>query len=333
MSSEPELLRKLHGYGSRVAVRALDGEYEYEALLSASAQVAGALGEFGCERGDRVAFAIEPSAAYVITMLGAWRAATVAVPIGSALAGPEVEYLLDDAAPRVIVVDGANADRIAALVGDRTTAVVSVDDARATKSAALPRVHSTDAALMLYTSGTTGRPKGVVHTHESLSAQIRAMVDMWGWSERDSILCTLPLHHVHGIVNVIWTALWCGARCDVMPSFDAGEVWQRITTDDLTLFMAVPTIYLRLIQAYDKADHAQQVTWSNAASATAAHGVGLRGAPGSHARALAVDHPSHVAGALRHDRNRHGAVQPVVRPAAGPRRYRDARRRDTPRRR
>jgi malonyl-CoA/methylmalonyl-CoA synthetase len=80
-------------------------------------------------------------------------------------------------------------------------------------------------------------------------------------------LCTLPLHHVHGIVNALLTALWSGAQCDVLPAFDAGEVWRRIASDELTLFMAVPTIYLRLIQAYDQAEPAEQAAWSKRASA------------------------------------------------------------------
>src|SRR5262249_39629757 len=138
---------------------------------------------------------------------------------------------------------------------------------RGAQARSLPDVDDSDASMMVYTSGTTGRPKGVVHTHASIAAQIHAMVEAWEWSRDDHILCTLPLHHVHGIVNVVCCALWSGAQCDILPAFDANEVWRRIGAGDLTLFMAVPTIYLRLIQAYEAAGEPERAEWSRAASA------------------------------------------------------------------
>ncbi len=107
--------------------------------------------------------------------------------------------------------------------------------------------------MILYTSGTTGKPKGVVSTHANLCAQVTSLVAAWDWRADDRILLVLPLHHVHGIVNVLSCALWSGARCDMLPKFDAGETWRRIARGDLTLFMAVPTIYHKLIAAWDAA--------------------------------------------------------------------------------
>jgi malonyl-CoA/methylmalonyl-CoA synthetase len=106
--------------------------------------------------------------------------------------------------------------------------------------------------MILFTSGTTGRPKGVVTTHANIEAQIRSLVEAWEWSIEDRILLTLPLHHIHGIVNVIGCALWSGARCDILPGFDAAEVLTRLAAGDLTLYMAVPTIYHRLIAMLDQ---------------------------------------------------------------------------------
>ena len=101
--------------------------------------------------------------------------------------------------------------------------------------------------MILYTSGTTGKPKGVVTTHDNIAAQITSLVRGLGLDGDDRILEVLPLHHVHGIVNVISCALWVGAVCEILPRFDAAEVWERIAAGDLTLFMAVPTIYVKLI--------------------------------------------------------------------------------------
>ena len=107
--------------------------------------------------------------------------------------------------------------------------------------------------MILYTSGTTSRPKGVVTTHENMTAQITALVRAWRWSADDRILLFLPLHHVHGIVNVVSCALWSGALCEMLPRFDANTVWDRIASGSLTVFMAVPTIYVKLISAWEAA--------------------------------------------------------------------------------
>jgi malonyl-CoA/methylmalonyl-CoA synthetase len=206
---------------------------------------------------------VRPSYAYVATMFGVWRAGAFAVPVGVTLPGPELAYVLDDASPAAVVVDDTYADRLTPLARSRGIRVLHVDELLAHASTgSLPPVDESRASLMLYTSGTTGRPKGVVHTHASIAAQVRGMVEAWDWARDDHILCTLPLHHVHGIVNVVVCALWSGAQCDVLPAFDAGEVWHRLATGDLTLFMGVPTIYQRLIDAHDHADDATRDAWS-----------------------------------------------------------------------
>ena len=105
--------------------------------------------------------------------------------------------------------------------------------------------------MILYTSGTTSRPKGVVTSHANIATQVTALVEAWQWSPDDRILLCLPLHHVHGIVNVVSCALWSGAMCEMLPHFDANAVWERIAGGELTLFMAVPTIYVKLIAAWE----------------------------------------------------------------------------------
>jgi len=126
----------------------------------------------------------------------------------------------------------------------------------------LPNVAEGRRALMVYTSGTTGKPKGVVTTHANIAAQVTSLVTAWEWRADDWILLVLPLHHVHGIVNVLTCALWVGARCEMLPKFDAERVWARIAARDLTLFMAVPTIYGKLITAWDAAPPGRRREWS-----------------------------------------------------------------------
>src|SRR2546427_9370721 len=113
--------------------------------------------------------------------------------------------------------------------------------------------------MMVYTSGTTGRPKGVVTTHANLAAQVTSLVAAWEWRADDHILLVLPLHHVHGIVNVLTCALWSGARCEMLPQFDAVSVWSRLAAGELTLFMAVPAIYTKLIAAWRSEEHTSEL--------------------------------------------------------------------------
>lgn len=107
--------------------------------------------------------------------------------------------------------------------------------------------------MMVYTSGTTGRPKGVVTTHANIHAQIQSVVTAWEWTSADRALLVLPLHHVHGIINVVCSALWSGATCDVLPRFDAEVTWDQLASGSLSVFSAVPTLYHRLIQSWEAA--------------------------------------------------------------------------------
>lgn len=115
---------------------------------------------------------------------------------------------------------------------------------------------------MLFTSGTTGKPKGVVTTHRNIEAQVTSLVAAWGWTAADRILHVLPLHHIHGIINVLTCALWAGAECQILSKFDVEVVWQEIAQGHLTLFMAVPTIYVKLIAAWVAAAPERRVQMS-----------------------------------------------------------------------
>ncbi len=128
----------------------------------------------------------------------------------------------------------------------------------------VPEISRERRAMILYTSGTTSRPKGVVTTHANIAAQIESLVEAWEWSSKDRILLCLPLHHVHGIINVVGCALWSGAACDMLPRFDVAAVWDRIAGGTLTLFMAVPTVYSKLIADWEAASPARRAELSQA---------------------------------------------------------------------
>jgi len=129
----------------------------------------------------------------------------------------------------------------------------------------LPEVPLDRRAMILYTSGTTNLPKGVVTTHKTIQFQIESLVNAWNWKPNDHILNILPLHHIHGIINVLSCSLWSGACCEFLPKFDAKKVWQKLINGRLSLFMAVPTIYFKLIDFWEKASYKEKIKLSEGA--------------------------------------------------------------------
>jgi malonyl-CoA/methylmalonyl-CoA synthetase len=107
--------------------------------------------------------------------------------------------------------------------------------------------------MIVYTSGTTGKPKGAVTTHSNIGAQVASLVNAWGWRSDDRLLLVLPMHHVHAILNGLGCALAVHATCEILREFDAEVVWNRLASGEITVFTAVPTIYRRLIASWEAA--------------------------------------------------------------------------------
>ena len=254
------LVERAGAWPERIAISDQDGDHTYSDLLYESERGAARLHDAKEDLNEaRIAFMVEPSFEYVRIQWAIWRAGGVAVPLCLTHPAPELEHVLDTTSPLLATASAGYADLLRPLAEARGIEFLLVDEVDADPRP-LPRVDAHRRAMILFTSGTTGRPKGVVTTHANIEAQITSLVEAWEWEPDDRILLTLPLHHIHGIVNVIGCALWSGARCDILPSFDAGAVIDRLATGDLTLYMAVPTIYHRLIAHLDQAadmDNAQ----------------------------------------------------------------------------
>ncbi len=194
---------------------------------------------------------------------GVWRAGGIAVPLAVSHPPAELEYVIRDAEAETVVVHPDLAAAMQAVRLRPTVRTVTTDQAVGTAPRSpLPGVAAGRRAMIVYTSGTTGKPKGVVTTHANIVAQVTSLVTAWEWRADDWILLVLPLHHVHGIINVLTCALWAGARCEMLPKFDAERVWGRIAAGELTLFMAVPTIYGKLITAWEAAAPERRRAWS-----------------------------------------------------------------------
>ncbi|GMV04067.1 MAG: fatty-acyl-CoA synthase [Gemmatimonadota bacterium] len=261
------LFARAEGHGDRLALVTPEGVFTYRDLLATSGRVATRLltGRDDLEE-SRVCFLVPPGWDHVAVQWGIWRAGGMAVPLAVSHPPAELAYVLDDAEPEVVVAHPSLHDRVAGAAAERGLTVLQTPALlREGPTAGLPALDPGRRAMMLYTSGTTGRPKGVVTTHGNNQAQVEALVEAWGWSRDDHILLHLPLHHVHGIINVLTCALWSGAVCQVLPAFDAVQVWERLARGDLTLYMAVPTVYRRLIDAWEAADAGTRARWSGGA--------------------------------------------------------------------
>jgi malonyl-CoA/methylmalonyl-CoA synthetase len=253
------LTARAEQYAERTAILGPEGSFTYRQLLEASNRVASFLLDGAKDLQERpVAFLAPPGFHYVAVQWGIWRAGGIAVPLSLFHPRPELEYVLKDTEPAVVVASPDSVQLLGPLAEEHGLRFGRTTEALAYPSGQLPSVAPERRAMILYTSGTTGKPKGVVTTHENIAAQITSLVEAWGWTRDDRILEILPLHHIHGIVNVISCALWVGGVCEIFPRFDAQEVWNRIAQGGLTLFMAVPTIYVKLIDAWEKASPAER---------------------------------------------------------------------------
>ena len=259
------LIARAEQHCERTAVIDSTGSFTYNDLLDASSRVATSLLAGGNDlQEQRVAFLATPGFPWVAVQWGIWRAGGVAVPLPLNSTRSELEYFIDNSQASILVFDASAETLLAPIAAAHGIRGLSYDQLLSCEPAELPDIASDRRAMILYTSGTTSRPKGVVTTHANITAQIVSLVEAWEWSADDRIVLFLPLHHVHGVINVVSCALWSGATCEMLPRFDASVVWERIRSGSVTLIMAVPTIYVRLIAAWDAASPEQRAALSQA---------------------------------------------------------------------
>ena len=207
-------------------------------------------------RGDlkeaRVAFLIPAGVDYVTVLHGVWRAGGIAIPLNVASAESEWEHCLTSAGVTQVIADKQTFESIAGLCDRLSIPISTVSDTLTDSVSPLPELSTTRRAMIVFTSGTTSKPKGAVTTHGNIAAQIETLITAWEWHADDVIPLFLPLHHVHGIINVLSCALWAGATVYAMPRLDLTALCAQIAADTFSVFMAVPTIYVKLIDHLEK---------------------------------------------------------------------------------
>ncbi len=265
MTNEPPIVHRSLAFTTRVAVSDDEGEFSYGDLREGSHRLAsGLLRGRGDLAGARVAFLVPPSFEHVATQWGIWRAGGIAVPLCMAHPRPELEYVVGDCGAEILVGSETTIGRLDPIARARGIELIPFESLRQGEAGPLPSIEPERPAMVVYTSGTTGGPKGVVTSHSNIASQIESLVEAWEWREDDRIPLALPLHHVHGIINIVGCALWSGARCDMSARFDPVATWTRFVETKPSLFMAVPTIYSKLAKTWQQASGAQQREWSKA---------------------------------------------------------------------
>ena len=225
--------------------------YQYEQLVASAEKCSGILLNHTPDLNQaRVAFMVPPGFDYVKTLWAIWIAGGVAVPLCITHPLPSLEYVLDDTQSSILVISQEFKEVLAPYLQTSTISVIVIEEINNQQIAypiLLPPIEKQRNALILYTSGTTNKPKGVVTTHINIEAQISTLINAWEWSSNDRITCVLPLHHVHGIINVVGCSLWTGATCYFTTGFSPKLIFDLIEQGKLNVFMAVPTIYYKLI--------------------------------------------------------------------------------------
>jgi malonyl-CoA/methylmalonyl-CoA synthetase len=233
-------------------------EITYAALLEQSAQFATALTRCGVQQGDRVAVRVEKSVEAILLYVACLRLGAVLVPSNVAGTPSEFGHVLRDAQPRIVVVPPVERAALQPLAARAGVARVETLGAAGEGSLAQharpgPFSPTLDRALdaqtlaaIVYTSGTTGRPRGAMLTRANLASNATVLARAWRFGGADVVLHALPLFHVHGLFVAINTTLAAGAGLLLLPKFDAASVLRQLP--QVTVFMGVPTHYTRLLQ-------------------------------------------------------------------------------------
>jgi malonyl-CoA/methylmalonyl-CoA synthetase len=244
------LPEKLLRPGREVVLRSGDRRLTRDQLRAEAEQVAGGLARAGVEAGDRVCLYAANSLEWVIAYLGLQRAGACLVPMNPDYHSAEAEHILNDADPALVIADPPRAI-IAASLGRR---VVPIEELPRADPPPMPGVTPESPAAILYTSGTTGRPKGAVLDHGGLLAQARGAIEAWRWTSGDVLVHALPLFHLHGLGMGLHCTLLSGGSATLV-SFSPPAVVAELTRpgpDRGTMFFGVPSMYQRLCDWLDQ---------------------------------------------------------------------------------
>jgi malonyl-CoA/methylmalonyl-CoA synthetase len=259
--SLPEHLTKVFtAEADRAALVFPEAQYSYREILEGIQRAAGWYHRKGVRPGDRIAIQMVPTVESILHYLASLFYGTILVPLNPRYTAEETRYFLEDADARLFLCQKAGASpghpaRWKAFLRspgrdlpecEQEELDVAFFSGKSPSTVVTERSRD-EIALLCYTSGTTGKPKGAMITQGNLSTMAASLHEAWEWSRHDVLLHTLPLFHVHGLLVALQGALYAGARTVLLPRFNPGEVLDRLGRKTITVFMGVPTLYRRLV--------------------------------------------------------------------------------------
>ncbi|MFB6446087.1 malonate--CoA ligase [Bradyrhizobium tunisiense] len=241
----------------RLAIETHDGAHiSYGDLIARAGQMANVLVARGVKPGDRVAVQVEKSVANIVLYLGTVRAGAVYLPLNTAYTLNELDYFIGDAEPSLVVCDPSKAEglapiaakvkaRVETLGPDGKGSLTEAADKASHEFATVARAND-DLAAILYTSGTTGRSKGAMLSHDNLASNSLSLVGYWRFTDKDVLIHALPIYHTHGLFVATNVTLFARASMIFLPKLDPDLIIKLMSR--ATVLMGVPTFYTRLLQ-------------------------------------------------------------------------------------
>lgn len=225
----------------------------YGELARATEAAAAALRAEGVEPGDRVGLISENSLDFLVAALGTWAAGAVLAPIHPSFGRSELDYVLENARPRILLTQGGHEGQLV----DHGVPIRSLEAvATAAEASEDPKVEvdPAEAALIYYTSGSTGRPKPVAHSHEGIAAGTAAFADVWHLGPDDRALVCLPMSWAFGLTTGSISTLVAGGSVVVLPRYNPVRVTEAIAAEGVTVLHGVTTMFVKLLEYFETAD-------------------------------------------------------------------------------
>jgi len=259
------LSEKARAFGPKTAVRFCEQDRSFADLDRQVKKAAGVLMDLNIRQGDRVAFLLPKSLDFIELYLAVLSLGAIALPLNPGYRPEEILYFLSDSESSLVIIHAEKYFELAPVLKQIPSLQFIIMDKEIPNGLCYPRLlekstvikepsyptQEEDVALLCYTSGTTGRSKGAMITHENLIQNMKAISQAWRWTDRDKLLHVLPLFHIHGLTVALNGGLYAGSTIIMEERFDPYEAWRILQEERCTMLMAVPTIFQRMSQAWE----------------------------------------------------------------------------------
>jgi|TARA_B100001964_G_C14243638_1_gene606320 malonyl-CoA/methylmalonyl-CoA synthetase len=251
-------------YADKVAIEFNDNKATFDEINRNANKVANALNNIGINKGDRVALFLSNSLELIYFFTGILKNGSIVVPMNGSFKEKEAEHILNDSGAKAVLTDKNCLPIIKTIKPDlkELKHIITVDSDENTgfnefikdASDENPNTEITDedGSIMFYTSGTTGRCKGALLSHKNMESDLEALKQTWHLTDKDNLILTLPLYHIHGLGVALCGSFYNGYSFVLMKKFDAEEILKLIEEKKATLFMGVPTMYVKILEVKDK---------------------------------------------------------------------------------